>query len=1329
MLGLFLVIIAGVQGVLGIYGGCMRYTTIVEPSGHLKVKVFFLNGWKIGEGPCQNCTTGDIGTEVTDKRKRIIQQANDSEIFGKWTIERDYPYQDIDKTQEINSVSRSFVMLVSERDGWEMESSIVSLEIDFTSETFDIEFDGTIDDVMTLLPRTRHIHLQVKVNPGIRNDTNRPNRSPEVLVKPFYSLELGKIYTIHLTSIDNDGDAIRCEISHFIESLTIGPFILALRRQGLFSLDSYKCQMNITVNSTYFHEDDTWAAAVTLKDYNKYPIEMTNPAMHYLNLPYTNTIGRVVVLMYFKITGRTDPPEFIPPTPANNQGYTVFVGGDFHARFFAKSSHKRKIVRFDVLRIDGRRVNYTKIQDASHISTNAVFISVSWLLTEKDIGHHILCANAEDDDGRMTVDLHCFRILIKGIAFQPRQALQGKPFFVFFPDSKDLTCKKETYCRFPVYATTTDSGGIRSVVSTAESMENVTIQYSRELINGTIDTKVAQVEFLASHAGPRKVCLKVSDRKAFSTMCVNVTVELPDPCASEPCQNSGRCLPFHDYSGFNCVCTGLGFTGSFCEKRIDVCASYPCGFGNTCVSVPVYPYFFCLCQYGKAGNLCEKEFSENCVSSSKCRNDAWCYSIRNLTETCICRLGFHGTNCSDDRDNRTNLSYIENKFTDSVLPKTAICYISLPCPIPFTVTGHTSSKPLIVPGFITSSLKITRIDLQNSESSGRIIHGIAEVIGSSLGKANLCLDSVEKSEYVRIQDEICIEIVVRNGHYHKDVKVSPQFLKPTFEDKSVFQCNVGKYCHLNLWAKNAITERNCPSLSSDVDVDKGVFIISPKNQTISPCMYDVVFKKDKPSNISCCFTLMGHGSLQFRKRCYTIQFSPILSVKGSCAKQSCCNNGFCDGHKTTRACLCRAGFSGESCSSETSVPPANNEINIQYPLFGNLLLPKRMNCTLNEDCHVQILVSERTGFYVTTSTDPSSIEVKEINETRLSGDYLVTVIVIPKKNGSHQLCVNVSPDAYSNETDKVCFSISSLSPDSDSGDICIDVSVDDCHNPPALNNICSDPTTAVFCRVPSKGLHNIEKQIFIRPSPTNSSSFSCSPGLECHMLLYLRQNSNNRCPDVSVLPTTEIMVHIFNTTDDNACSVDVLLKSLGAHSGKKVELCIEATSDGTSEIRCYAVEYEETLVTAYIVKTTLSMMDLCLPNFRSVCQLYCPTDFARAAFHCNHRKDKCKAATNHKDKYKATTNHKDKYKATTNHKDKYKAATNHKDKYKAATNHKDKYKYKAATNHKDKYKATTNHKDKYKAATNHKVKYKATTNHKDKYKAATNHKDKYKATT
>lgn len=43
------------------------------------------------------------------------------------------------------------------------------------------------------------------------------------------------------------------------------------------------------------------------------------------------------------------------------------------------------------------------------------------------------------------------------------------------------------------------------------SQEDVTIQYRNDVIKGTIDTKVAQVEFLAEVPGARQICLNASD--------------------------------------------------------------------------------------------------------------------------------------------------------------------------------------------------------------------------------------------------------------------------------------------------------------------------------------------------------------------------------------------------------------------------------------------------------------------------------------------------------------------------------------------------------------------------------------------------------------------------------------------------------------------------------------------------------------------------------------------------------------------------------------------------------------------------------------------------
>lgn len=54
--------------------------------------------------------------------------------------------------------------------------------------------------------------------------------------------------------------------------------------------------------------------------------------------------------------------------------------------------------------------------------------------------------------------------------------------------------------------------GIEQIICTDMSQENVTIQYSSDVINKTVGTKVAQVQFLALTLGLRQICLNATDR-------------------------------------------------------------------------------------------------------------------------------------------------------------------------------------------------------------------------------------------------------------------------------------------------------------------------------------------------------------------------------------------------------------------------------------------------------------------------------------------------------------------------------------------------------------------------------------------------------------------------------------------------------------------------------------------------------------------------------------------------------------------------------------------------------------------------------------------------
>ncbi|XP_065944085.1 uncharacterized protein [Magallana gigas] len=206
------------------------------------------------------------------------------------------------------------------------------------------------------------------------------------------------------------------------------------------------------------------------------------------------------------------------------------------------------------------------------------------------------------------------------------------------------------------------------------------------------------------------------------------------------------------------------------------------------------------------------------------------------------------------------------------------------------------------------------------------------------------------------------------------------------------------------------------------------------------------------------------------------------------------------------------------------------------PLLGNMLLPRQVICPLNEKCNVQLVLLTRKRFKIDIIVDPSSIEIKEKEEVRVSEDFFITLTLIHKHTGSHQLCINLSSEIPSFVTDRFCCNI--------------------------------------FTKDTDKQTKEETEQLFIPPSPTNASAFSCSPGLECHMMMYLKRGFYNQCPEVSVIPSVGASVYVFNNSDCDVCSVDVLIKLSLSHPGQRLQQCLQATDYdfGSTERRCYFLE-------------------------------------------------------------------------------------------------------------------------------------------------------------
>lgn len=113
-----------------------------------------------------------------------------------------------------------------------------------------------------------------------------------------------------------------------------------------------------------------------------------------------------------------------------------------------------------------------------------------------------------------------------------------------------------------------------------------------------------------------------------------------DPCAPNPCLNSGSCFTTDDVT-FTCVCQQQ-YAGTRCETRIEPCNPNPCQNSGVCIATDVTLYS-CQCSPPYVGTHCERR--DPC-DSGPCRNGGTCYrSWQDELVICTCTPGFTGNLC------------------------------------------------------------------------------------------------------------------------------------------------------------------------------------------------------------------------------------------------------------------------------------------------------------------------------------------------------------------------------------------------------------------------------------------------------------------------------------------------------------------------------------------------------------------------------------------------------------------------------------------------------------------------------------------------------------
>uniref|UniRef100_A0A8W8ICE5 EGF-like domain-containing protein n=1 Tax=Magallana gigas TaxID=29159 RepID=A0A8W8ICE5_MAGGI len=821
-------------------------------------------------------------------------------------------------------------------------------------------------------------------------------------------LELGKDYFLNIPIIDNDGDQFHCELSTYLEANAFDILLKELKKENVLSIDKDTCILTLRVKHSVFRIGDSFGIPVTVKDYVTTDT-VVGTSTHFA---YNTLVGRVTVLMYYNVTGDTYPPEFVTPTPPNNQKYTIYVGGDFHVNVYAKPTlNSRNITKFNFLRRDGKTVNQTR-----HVASwdqKVTYISMIWSPVDNDKGHHIVCANAEDSAGHI----------------------------------------------------------VGEIVSTSESEENVTIEYSHTVINGSLPTTVAQVEFLATLPGPRQICLNASDSIEWTTRCLYVTVQKPDPCASLPCQHGGLCSPSTDNSEFQCHCVEP-YTGQFCENGNKVCArnESPC-FNTTCMDIPVPPHFMCGdCPYDKVGYTCDIEnhlFTNDQDQPYFAPPTPGIGSVITCDfEQTICNFPIYVSSSSlpyvgsfnhTDSSSRiitfsTPLKDVSSdiyQITVSVESKTRK---SVPEFIEYDVCLDVAKtiSPHVELGHFDKTFELKSLVLEPSANQGGIVHGTLTVIGYDLGMKLICVDSFDSPQKTKIEDELCYKIHVTKGQYFAPKTLFPYFLHPTPPDSTTMQCVVNEQCYINIWAKNKLGVDHCPLLQTDKNIEDGVHVF-PLNDTV------------KALALECPASTTD-----------SVMEAPLFP-------DACVDQDF------------RAKI----------VPKLT-------PLFGDFVLPKFIRCPLREECVIPYSVTKTDsscGFHLSWSGENFSSVHFTSSVILESLDCCGRATIIHNVSGIDEFCLSLKSSDGLISYDNVCSNVSS---ERDTADVNLYMFQSQFIHPSPTNGSEFSCTPGQPCHVMfSTGKHLNQKCPDVRDITTSPVHIFASLNTECHHDILILSEKND----------------------------------------------------------------------------------------------------------------------------------------------------------------------------------------------------------------------------
>ncbi|XP_033735489.1 neurogenic locus notch homolog protein 4-like [Pecten maximus] len=567
------------------------------------------------------------------------------------------------------------------------------------------------------------------------------------------------------------------------------------------------------------------------------------------------------------------------------------------------------------------------------------------------------------------------------------------------------------------------------------------------------------------------------------------------------------------------------------------------------------------------------------------------------TATCSCTAGYSGVDCStvgahnvgDPSGNPIQPSASTTPVvTDTVVPDTVSCVVNTVCHVPVLVTGDPNSPPTLTPvkndpGTQGAKVTVPLPPHQLPGSPPGTFKGDVTVTSSTQGIHTSCVQTADATG--TSAQVLCFKVNVKGPPSSGNTAPSTvqQIIEPTLPAESVIKCSKDKSCHVLIHTAPTGGSQCDARVTEKGTISGGVNIFTPVKDTDGTCVTDIRLPSNNVGIKHICFQVapVSNGG-NAESRCYDLHIDqdpcitvPCPSTKGTCvsgpgfpkcqckpgyvgltcntndlcASKTCSNGGVCIIRDVSAFCLCPPGKQGNTCDTDASTPiPGSPSSPNTDPKFVDTVLPKRLVCTVGEECKIQVPVA---GNPLTSGNIQFGHTDNGLNQGSIAVDpsivstdqHLTTFAFTPTSAGDKRVCVQTKT-AIQN-VDEMCFVVDAKAP------------------PPAGTSTHPD----------------MSKPQFTSPSLPDNSIVECHTGATCHIHLSTTPGSpGTNCPDIVQTATGQMQnVHVFKTSPtitgaNPSCQSTVTLAPTPGQIGDQ-HICLKPkTNSKQGNSKCFTIK-------------------------------------------------------------------------------------------------------------------------------------------------------------